>query len=127
MVRALVLTHGGIGVELVKVVEMIMGPVEGLDAGTNHGKSAPDLGKEVQQWLESSEEPAIILVDDYSGSCATCSQIAIPEDSDTAVICGVNLAMLLGFVTWRESSDYEELVRKIIQKGREAITRVGGS
>ncbi len=127
MVRALVLTHGGIGVELVKVVEMIMGPVEGLDAGTNHGKSAPDLGKEVQQWLGSSDEPAIVLVDDYAGSCATCSQVAISENSDTAVICGVNLAMLLGFVTWRESSDYEELVRKIIQKGREAIALVGGS
>ena len=127
MVRALVLTHGGIGVELVKVVEMIMGPVEGLDAGTNHGKSAPDLGKEVQQWLGSSDEPAIVLVDDYAGSCATCSQVAISENSDTAVICGVNLAMLLGFVTWRETFELDDLAGRLVRKGREAITLIGGN
>ncbi len=130
MIRALVLTHGSLGSELVKVVEMILGPVEGLDHGSNLGKSAADLGLEVKEWLAAGEEPAIILVDDYAGSCATCTQLALvdnPGHEDTAVICGVNLAMLLGFVTWRESSDYEELVRRIIQKGREAITQVGGS
>ena len=130
MIRALVLTHGQLGHELVKVVEMILGPVEGLEFGTNHGKSAVDLGTEVREWLLASEDPAIILVDDYAGSCATCTQLALAENplhAGTAVICGVNLAMLLGFVTWRESSDYGELVRRIIQKGREAITQVGGS
>jgi mannose/fructose-specific phosphotransferase system component IIA len=127
MVRALVLTHGSIGTELVKVVEMILGPVEGLRAGTNHGKSAADLGREITAWLDEAETPAIIMVDDYAGSCATSAQIAGADHRDTAVICGVNLAMLLGFVTWRESSDYDELVRKIIQKGREAITQVGKS
>jgi PTS system mannose-specific IIA component len=127
MVRALVLTHGDIGVELVKVVEMILGPVEGLTAGTNHGKSAPELVSEVQAWLAAEESPGLILVDDYAGSCATSSQLACAESGEVAVVCGVNLAMLLGFVTWRDSSDYDELVRKVIQKGREAIAQVGGS
>jgi mannose/fructose-specific phosphotransferase system component IIA len=121
------MTHGSIGAELVRVVQLILGPVEGLDAGTNHGKSAPDLSAEITAWLAASPDPAIILVDDYAGSCATCAQVAGAGHPGTAVICGVNLAMLLGLVTWRESSDYEELVRKIIQKGREAITQVGKS
>lgn len=127
MIRALVLTHGAIGAELVKVVEMIMGPVDGLAADSNHGKSAAELGAGVTAWLEAGEGPAIILVDDYAGSCATGAQLACASFPDTAVVCGVNLAMLLGFVTWRESSDYDELVHKIIQKGREAITRVRSS
>ena len=127
MVRALVLTHGFFGAELVKVVEMIMGPIEGLEAGTNHAKSAADLSEEITQWLGAKEGPAIILVDDYAGSCATSAQVACAELPGTAIVCGVNLAMLLGFVTWRESTDYEGLVRKIIQKGREAIARVGNS
>jgi mannose/fructose-specific phosphotransferase system component IIA len=127
MIRALVLTHGAIGSELVKVVEMILGPVDGLAAGSNHGKSAADLGREVAAWLGESPDPAIILVDDYAGSCATSAQVACADHPDTVVVCGVNLAMLLGFVTWRESDDYDDLVRKIIQKGREAITRVGSS
>jgi mannose/fructose-specific phosphotransferase system component IIA len=39
MIRALVLTHGGIGAELVRVTEMILGPVPGLAAMSNHGTS----------------------------------------------------------------------------------------
>lgn len=127
MIKAMVLTHGALGAELVKVVAMIMGPVEGLDAGTNHGKSAVDLTSEVNAWLDETDGPAIILVDDYAGSCATCAQMACAERPDTAVVCGVNLAMLLGLVTWRDSGDVNELVIKIIQKGREAIARVGSS
>ena len=132
MVRALVVTHGSIGAELVKVVGLILGSVDGLDAGTNSGKSAVELSAEITAWLDSSPEPALIMVDDYAGSCATsaqlsCGKAVVAEHSQTAVICGVNLAMLLGFATWRESCDYEELVRKIVQKGREAITRVGCS
>lgn len=127
MIRALVLTHGALGTEMVNVVEMIMGPMEGLEGGTNHGKSAVDLTLEVKAWLESGDGPAIILVDDYAGSCATCAQMACVDRTDIAVICGVNLAMLLGLVTWRDSSDLDELTRKIIQKGREAIARVGSS
>ncbi len=68
----------------------------------------------------------LILLDDYGGSCATAPSWPAARTPDTAIISGVNLAMLLGFVTWRESDDFEELVARIVQKGREAIIRVGG-
>jgi hypothetical protein len=39
MIRALVITHGNIGAELVRVTGLILGPVEGLAALSNSGKS----------------------------------------------------------------------------------------
>ncbi|MCP4291450.1 MAG: hypothetical protein GY780_06410 [bacterium] len=133
--RALVITHGQIGFELKNVVEMILGPTPDLMAMTNSGKSSPDITKEIQQWLdEPGDKPrddshagcqCIILIDDYGGSCATAAQIAARDKSRVAIISGVNLAMLLGLVTWRENTDFDELVRKVIQKGREAISHLG--
>lgn len=125
MIRALVITHGQIGFELVKVVEMILGPTEGLDATTNNGKSGDDITQEVQQWLASNEGPALILVDDFGGSCAISAQLVCGERDDVAILCGVNLAMLLGFVTWRDNSSVPDLARQMVQKGREAIVQVG--
>jgi mannose/fructose-specific phosphotransferase system component IIA len=131
MIRALVMTHGDLGIELVRVTEMILGPVPGLTGLTNRGKSAPDIVAEVQRWLaaaptaDGSEDLKLILLDDYGGSCSTGAQLACKGDPTTAIISGVNLAMLLGFVTWRESSDFEELAARIVTKGREAITLVG--
>ncbi len=128
MIRALVMTHGEIGGELVRVVEMILGPIDGLTAVSNMGKSAADLQTEVEDWLAigGGESGEIIFIDDYGGSCANASILACGEDSKRAVLSGVNLAMLLGYVTWRERDDYPELVAKLVQKGREAITLVGG-
>ena len=34
--------------------------------------------------------------------------------------------MLLGFLTWRENDEFDELVSRLVRKGREAITVVGG-
>jgi PTS system mannose-specific IIA component len=128
MIRALVMTHGQIGVELVRVVEMILGPVDGLTAMTNAGKSAEDLQQEVRAWLDAADAAGgeIILIDDYGGSCANAAILACGENTDRSIVSGVNLAMLLGYVTWRDRDDHAELVSKLVHKGREAITLVGG-
>ena len=128
--RSLVITHGTIGIEFKNVVEMILGPTEGLDAMTNSGKSGSDITREVAIWLDESlsdsgQCPSLIMIDDYAGSCATAAQLAAKDRPDVAIVSGVNLAMLLGFVTWRDSSDFDDLVRKVVQKGREAITMLG--
>jgi PTS system mannose-specific IIA component len=122
------MTHGAIGVELVRVVEMILGPIEGLTALSNAGKSAGDLELEVTAWLASDESPdgEIILIDDYGGSCANAAILASGDSPQRAILSGVNLAMLLGYVTWRDRADHPELVAKLVHKGREAITIVGG-
>lgn len=131
MIRALVITHGDIGRELVRVTEMILGPVEGLASMSNHGKSAVTITEEIRDWLgagtpdEGEADQKLILLDDYGGSCATSAQLACGQDPDTAVISGVNLAMLLGFVTWRDTGDFQDLVARTVQKGREAIVQVG--
>lgn len=135
MIRGLVITHGDIGRELVRVTELILGPVEGLAAMSNSGKAADDITAEITAWLAEGENDGqkagsgpnqqLILLDDYGGSCATCAQLACGPNSSTAIVSGVNLAMLLGFVTWRESGDFEHVVAKVVQKGREAILRLG--
>ena len=132
MIRALVITHGDIGRELVRVTEMILGPTEGLTAMSNMGKSAINITAEIKEWLgsvpaaDTGPDQKLILLDDYGGSCATSAQLACGGDPAAAIISGVNLAMLLGFVTWRDTGDFEDLVAKTVQKGREAIVQVGG-
>ncbi len=135
--RGLVATHGGIGAELVRVVEMIMGPDSCLTPLSNHGKSAQDLTSEIKAWLdvtgpesqnggEGVSEPVVIFLDDYAGSCANAAQLAGNGLDSVALVSGVNLAMLLGFVTWCDDLDFEELVVRLIGRGRDAITRIGG-
>jgi mannose/fructose-specific phosphotransferase system component IIA len=128
MIQALVLTHGGIGRELVQVVEMILGPVPGLSARSNHGLSAKQLAALVSEWVAGlDEEGGIVLIDDYGGSCASAALLGGAAPDTVTLLGGVNLAMLLALVTWREELPRDELAQRIIDKGRQAVTVVGAS
>ena len=48
---------------------------------------------------------------------------ASPEK--VTLLGGVNLAMLLALVTWREDLPRDELAQRIVDKGRQAVTVVG--
>jgi len=129
MIQGLVLTHGAIGAELVKVVELILGPVAGLRAETNQGRSAKQTAEVVTGWLEqlAPADGGLIFIDDYGGSCASASRLGGAESARVPVLSGVNLTMLLAFVTWREELARAELVQRIIDQGRLAVTVVGAA
>jgi mannose/fructose-specific phosphotransferase system component IIA len=103
MVRVLVLTHGRFGHELVAVAEKILGPVSGIDVMSNEERSA---------------------LHDQGGSCATAALCAEADRPTAIVIGGLNLAMLLGLILWRESLEPQELADRLVEKGRQAIIRI---
>lgn len=127
MIQGLVLTHGGIGEEMVKVVRMILGPVDGLQAASNLGCSARQTTELVSAWLAGLDRatPGLIFIDEMGGSCASAARLAGTVEAGVVILCGVNLAMLLAFVTWREELLPEELVQRIVDHGRMAVAVVG--
>lgn len=129
MIQGLVLTHGGIGAELVKVVGSILGPVAGLTAGSNHGRSARQVAELVSDWLAGvqPDDSALVFIDDYGGSCANAALLGGGDRGRVTVLSGVNLAMLLAFATWRDEAPRDELVQRLVDTGRKAVTVVGGT
>ena len=124
----LVVTHGDLGTALIRLAELIMGPVEGLDCLSNHGLSGHELNTRIQEWLANdaaaTAEGVVVFVDDFGGSCATGAQLASHNRSDVVILSGVNLAMILGFLTWRDTLELSELARKLVETGRGAINRI---
>jgi mannose/fructose-specific phosphotransferase system component IIA len=127
MIEGLVLTHGAIGAELVKVVAMILGPVAGLAAETNEGRSALQTADVVATWLAGRAPGAegLVFIDEHGGSCASAARLGGTEAAGVPVLSGVNLAMLLAFATWREDLPRAELVQRIVDQGRKAVAVVG--
>ena len=129
MIQGLVLTHGAIGAELVKVVELILGPTEGLRADSNQGRSARQVADVVATWLAEigPEHEGLVFIDDYGGSCASAARLGGAEGAGVPVLSGVNLTMLLAFATWRDDLSRDELVQRIIDQGRKAVAVVGAT
>ncbi len=124
MIQGLIITHGELGRELVRVVAMIMGPVDGLTALSNTDQSLPELGERIAAWAAAAPaEELLVFTDDFGGSCTTAARLALRGRS-ARLLTGVNLAMLLDFAAWRDELPLPELAARLVRTGREAVSLV---
>lgn len=124
-VRGVVVAHGALASGLVDAVRQITGELgDALVPLSNAGRSPDSMIAEVRSAV--GEGPAIIFADLPSGSCAFAARRLGVEREGVAVVCGVNLPLLLDFVTHRELP-LETLVPRLLQRGRGGITCAPGS
>jgi len=88
----------------------------------NEGRSPQEL-RTILEELACGEGPAIIFADLLSGSCGMAAMVSCKDAAGRAVLCGVNLPVLLDFVFHRDLP-LEELVPRLEEKGREGIRRL---
>lgn len=119
-VVGLVVSHASLAEGLVQSVRQIAGVDDGaLRAVSNDGRGPEALQAAVGEAL--GDGPGIVFTDMPSGSCAFAARKLTIDRPDTAVICGVNLPMLLDFVFHRDLS-LPELTERLVSKGKASIT-----
>jgi mannose/fructose-specific phosphotransferase system component IIA len=117
--RGIVVAHGTMADGLVDAVRSITGAeADVLVAVSNRGLAPPVLAEQVRQVAAGGA--AIVFTDLPTGSCGFAGRLLARELPDLIMICGVNLPMLLDFVTHRDLP-LAELVPRLINKGQGAI------
>ncbi len=117
--HGIVVGHGEMARGLVDAVRRIAGEsAEGLSAVSNDGKGPDELRAALDE--AAGAGPVVVFVDLESGSCGLAAAYTCRAKTERAVVCGVNLPMLLDFVFHRDLP-LEELVARVVEKGRSAI------
>jgi PTS system mannose-specific IIA component len=111
-ISGIVVTHSGIGQELLKAAESIVGPQENLTALSSKDVGFDSLCRQIHDAIPPDRD-AIIMVDYFGGSAHIAARALRKLKRQTTVVSGVNLPMLLSFVTKREQFSYPELVEVI--------------
>ncbi|GMV07212.1 MAG: hypothetical protein AMXMBFR53_34870 [Gemmatimonadota bacterium] len=123
-VRGIVVGHGGMAQGLVDAVRRIAGgAADALVPLSNEGLSPGDLQAALRE--HAGDGPSIVFTDLLSGSCALAAMVCVRGSDHQAVICGVNLPVLLDFVFHRDMP-LEELVGRLVDKGRDGIRALPG-
>ena len=120
-VRGIVVAHGAMAQGLVDAVRHIAGEAaDGLVPLSNDGKGPAQLKEE----LDAAAGPgsAVIFVDLQRGSCGMAALWCCRDRARRVVVSGVNLPMLLDFV-FHDELPLDELVERMIEKGRTAIAQ----
>ena len=123
--RALLLTHGNLGQALLESAVQIYSMDADIDVMSNEGESTQTLQKGIQRWLDRDEGPALILVDVGGGSCGVAATLAARDRKDCWILGGVNLPMVLTYMTSHGQLQPEELVSKLLDRTLNAVRALG--
>ena len=108
----LLVTHHNIGQELVRATESIVGPQEDFAVLSNQDSSFDSLCQKIQARIPPDRD-AIIMVDYFGGSAYLAARTICKSADRRVFISGVNLPMVLSFVTKRNQLTFSELVEVI--------------
>lgn len=122
MVRAILVTHGMLGRELLRAAERIYGRADGAAALSNEGCSSEDLVRKVREELSGGSGPIYVFVDVAGGSCALAAQAVRELDPRVRLVAGVNLPMILEFLHYRDRVSDAELLARVLSRGRDGVT-----
>ena len=125
MKHAVLLTHGPIGDAMIEAVRGIMGLDEGLHALSVTNMSVAEISERLMSLVnapEEQQEGVIIMASLKGGSCWNVAVAVSRDNAKVKVVSGLNLAMVLSFVTKRDHWDLDALTEAVVKDALRGIS-----
>lgn len=116
MKHAILLTHGPIGEAMIEAVRGIMGLDDGLHALSVTDMSITEITSRLRAMVNGPDERqggVIIMASLRGGSCWNVAVSIASEQNHVRVISGINLPMVLSFITKRHELDLDQLTEEV--------------
>lgn len=124
-VHTVIAGHGSFPQGLLSAAERIVGRQEGVVTISNDELSVQALQEKLKQGLTGVHNRVYIFIDIAGGSCFTAARSLIPSHPDLVFIAGVNLSMLVTYLSYRSKLSGKELVKKTLEAGQRGIQNFG--
>jgi mannose PTS system EIIA component len=126
-VHGIIVGHGDLPRALLDAAASIVGDAGDFAVVSNTDCSPIDL---LARLLEAVDDKGsggtIVFVDMFGSSCSTASARLRRERPGVAVMCGVNLPMLIRFLSYRRRLPFDELVKLMEETGQSAVRPIAG-
>lgn len=126
MIGGLIVTHGPMAPALIKAAETILGQVTQVYGFSTTDLSIHDILENIDRIIKEDDWPdeTLVLVSLKGGSCWNAAVMASKQHDNIEVISGVNLSMLLSFLTKRNSHSLTELAALVLEDGKRGIDKL---
>lgn len=124
MNKMLIVTHGELGNELLRTARQIIGNFSSdfISAVSNKDISLQDIVKIINDKTSSDTDNFYILATDFpGGSCFIASRKVASSSDRIVTVSGINISMILSFLTKRNNFPGKELAEVIKTDGNRAI------
>lgn len=116
MTEGIIICHGQLAFELIKTVDKILGNAKGLHPFSNDLIAPEVLYNQVIECIKENKiVKFVIMVDLRGGNCWKVAKMLNREFPATKLLSGVNIPMLVSFLTKRENASVADL-EKILEQ-----------
>ena len=126
MIGIVTVTHAGLARELLHAAELIIGPMELVEAvSIDRGMSIETAQEQLQQvvGLIGADGDGVLILTDLFGGTPTNISAELLCPGAVEIITGVNLPMLIKSISARANMDLGGLTGLLKEYGRSAIMR----
>jgi PTS system mannose-specific IIA component len=123
MVGAVIITHGRLAEALLVGAVTIVGTVERVMALCVKGEETSEDIKQMLQdaLVEVSDGEGVVIFTDMFGGTPSNISLSLLDEGVLEVITGVNLPLIIKFLSSREGRTLDELAPLLIEYGRKSI------
>ena len=123
MIGGIIVSHGKLAGELLNALNIILGEVVNLEAiSIGWYDDVEESKKRINKTLKKVEQKnGVIIFTDMFGGTPSNLSLSFLKDNYVEIITGVNLPMLIKFVSLQRSKNLREVAKKVVEQGKKNI------
>ncbi len=123
MIGGVIVSHGKLAEELLNALTIIIGEAVNIEAiSIGWYDDVEESKRKISQSLKRVDQKngAVIFTDMFGGTASNLSYSFL-RNNQVEIITGVNLPMLIKFVSLQRSNNLKEVAKKVVEQGKKNI------
>lgn len=123
MIGGVIVSHGKLAEELLNALTIIIGEAVNIEAiSIGWYDEVEESKKKINESLKRIDQKnGIVIFTDMFGGTASNLSFSFLKNNQVEIITGVNLPMLIKFVSLQRSNNLKEVVKKVVEQGKKNI------
>ena len=123
MIGGIIVSHGKLAEELLNALSIILGDVVNMEAiSIGWYDDVEESRKKINQCLKMvNQKSGVLIFTDMFGGTPSNLSFSFLKNNRIEIITGVNLPMLIKFVSLQRSNNLKEVAKKVVEQGKRNI------
>jgi len=123
MIGGIIVSHGRLAEELLNALTIILGEAPNIEAiSIGWYDDVEDSKKKISQCLKRVDQKnGVIIFTDMFGGTPSNLSFSFLRDNQVEIITGINLPMLIKFVSLQRSNNLKDVAKKVLEQGKKNI------
>jgi len=123
MIGGIIVSHGKLGEELLNALTIILGEAPNIEAiSIGWYDDIEESKRKINHSLKRVDQKSgVVIFTDMFGGTPSNLSFTFQKDGQIEIITGVNLPMLIKFVSLQRSNALKDMAKKVVEQGKKNI------